>query len=122
MEKYSYSAMLNAVYNDHCKIVKILLKDERIPISTMKGQAPLLTIAAMKGHNNTIKVMLKSKRILISEDHNLALRTAIQYRKYDTAFLLLESKRIKLSYERKRWVLLNLPSKYIPRAEAIFYQ
>ena len=76
----------------YIKIVKILLKDERVDPSDQNNDA--IQWASNNGYYKIVKLLLKDKRVNPSVHNNFVIKTASENGCYKVVKLLLKDKRI----------------------------
>ena len=95
-----------AVKENDVAIVKLLLKDKAIKISTT--QCFCLGIAAQLGHIDIIKLFIKDKRVNISENGNSAILFAYDEGFLDIVDLLWENIKVKNSLENDNYMIYKM--------------
>lgn len=82
------------------KLVKILLKDERVhPESEEESIAEALSIAIARGNNLLVKMLLNDERINPAGDYNRPIKIACQFGNKEAFEMLLKDKRVDPSQE-----------------------
>lgn len=94
-KSFGADALRVACYIGHTNIVNFLLRDGRIHPS-FYFHHEIIYMAAEKGHTEIVRMLLDNYRTDTSDGSHIALHAAIDFRRDDTARMLLQRKELNL--------------------------